>query len=266
MQMFDNNEQEIDKPILQPKTEEDLTEWFPINDLPSRNHFYPEGTQLYGRALNVKEVKKLAALDAGDVHFIINSVIQNAIKGLPFESILEDDKYYIIFWLRAVTYNEPGYKVSFNCSKCDKKSTYEFDLDHLHIKYLNEFNDKINLKTGDKLCIKPLTINDRIKMERWLKDKSDLLKEDADEDTLQEAMQISEINGDSSVMILDKFNYIKRLTPKNYSQFKTMLDSNSFGVSMFMDVICDKCKEADIIVAPFRREFFIPKYQLGCDS
>ena len=106
----------------------DPLDYWEIENLPSKGYYYPAGTKILGRRLKVKEVKKLGFMTDYNMEDTIESVLSSAIKGIDINKIYDDDKLYIVLWLRANTYREPGYKVSFMCSECETKSEYEFNL------------------------------------------------------------------------------------------------------------------------------------------
>jgi hypothetical protein len=121
MRIEDIDEQEV----VVPKKEEPKENVFFIEDLPSKYKLYPEGTKLYGRPLNVREVKKLSALNEHNFDIIIKEVLSTAITGYPISDILSGDKLYLIFWLRANTYKDARFVTPFICDECGKQSEYK---------------------------------------------------------------------------------------------------------------------------------------------
>jgi len=136
--------------------EKTIDDW-EIDDLPSKFKLYPEGTKIFGRRLNVKEVKKLAQMNSGNTEEVIQEVLSSAIKGIDIEDLYDDDKLYIILWLRANTYREPDYTVSFLCDKCNSISDYNFQLENLKINYLEDYNLIFTLSNKDEITRKFLT-------------------------------------------------------------------------------------------------------------
>jgi len=132
----------VEKQPVQSVPVDSAIGFYPINDLPSKYKLYPQGTIIYGRPLRVIEVKQLSQMGEENSGNVINSILRSATKGIKIEDILIADKVYILFWLRANTYKDSGYKVDFNCLKCKKPSSYSFALDALDVTYIKDDYDE----------------------------------------------------------------------------------------------------------------------------
>ena len=110
-----------ENPGVEPAQEAPMG-FFPIVDLPSRYKLYPKGTKIFGRPLRVLEVKQLSQMGEDNSGTVINSVLKSATVGFNVNELLVSDKVYILFWLRANTYRDSGYRVDFECLKCGKES------------------------------------------------------------------------------------------------------------------------------------------------
>lgn len=256
MKIVDDNEQSNEQ---KPEVKQDDIKFFEITDLPSKYKLYPEGTKILGRRLNVPEVKKLAELNQENFNFVINSVLEQAIKGIDVTDLKVQDKLYIIFWLRANTYKEPGYVTSFHCSNsaCDKDTEYEFQLDQLEMVYLNEnFNENLTLGKN----------NIKINFESILdiKEKVEVLKNfegDLDEEDLDIASNINVINN-NEMTLLQKYEFIREeLDPQEYIKLTQYIKDNEFGFENEFDVKCKHCGGITPMGISFCRSFFIPKFK-----
>ena len=267
----DNNQPIQDINSERKTVEKDnLNDFFPIENLPSRYQFYPKGTKILGRkSLTVSEVKRLSYLNGENANDIVNSIIESATQGMPVKNILNDDKIYIIFWLRANTYCEPGYSVPFTCPQCGASSSYDFELDNIHVNYVTEnYQSQIDLPNEDTLTLHPLTIGDMERAEKFAVDLNEkyaqtVNKEDVD--FINIALHIGEINGERK-MLKDRYNYVKSLNPMPFAQLESVLDDNDFGVRNQIEVKCNNCEGVSFVGVPFRREFFIPKYRPRTDK
>jgi len=272
MKIVNIDSEEIKDPTVK-KTVEELTpnkkenantlEYWDIdlNELPSKGVLYPEGTKLYGRRLKVKEVKKLAQMNESNSDEVIKEVLKSSIKGIDIETLYDDDKTYIILWLRANTYREPGYNISFFCSNCNKLSSYEFSLDQIHIIHIDE--NKLNfvkvLKNDDEIEKKYLQVKDNDKIKKFLSRYSEM---EIDTDLLEDAVKIRSINNEN-LDLMSKYNYVSdKLDPQNYAQLKSFLKENTFGIGKYIKVKCNKCEGASQTGLVFSEEFFIPEYKL----
>ena len=221
LEEIDENEAVAKKAsTVAPVAQDPMMGFFPITDLPSKYKLYPEGTVIYGRPMRVLEVKQLSMMSEENSFSIVNNIIRSCVRGMKVEDILLADKMYILFWLRANTYKDPGYTVDFGCTKCNQPSKYYFNLDVLSIEYIKDENIEqlpiVLPSKGDKVLLHYQTIGDSIEVEN-LKSKAlgNKLVE-YDDDILSLASSIVTIN--EKVMTLEqKYKYIISLEPSDYA-------------------------------------------------
>jgi len=240
-------------------------EYWPIEDIPSKYKLYPVGTSILGRQLKVPEVKKLALINENNFNFVINEILKVATKGINIDDLLLGDKIYIIMWLRCNTYREPGYDLSFQCSQCDKDSTYEFTLDKLNIKYIrDDFSyDKLNttLKNGDNITFKFLTVKDEQIALKFKQTYANSNMKVNDEDILNIANSIITINGKED-SLLNKYGYVNNLKSTEYAYINSYIKQFDIGVRYGVDATCKLCGGVTPVGITFQGDFFIPEYTL----
>lgn len=231
-----------------------------IEKLPSKYLKYPEGTKLYGRPLNIRELKKLSSLTMDNATTVIDDVLKSSIKGIAFEDILISDKLYLILWLRANTYPESGYSVPFICSECENESTYDFKVDDIDINYIKEdekFEDPVEMTNKDFIVFKYPTVKDE---QRKFRFRESLKKSFAkyDDDTMSMAITIDTVNG-KPMSMMAACDYISNI--KIYSQIKGHIKAFDFGISNQLTVKCNHCGGTAQAGLTFREDFFIPVYR-----
>lgn len=241
---------------------DDYSKLILIENIPSKYLRYPEGTKLYGRAMDIKQLKKLANMTPANATGIIDDILRGTIKGIAFEDILVSDKLYLILWLRANTYPESGYSVPFFCNQCNSLQTYDFKVDNIGINYIREdmpFEEPLELPGGDFITFKYPTIKDE---ERIKKFRESMKKsfEKYDSDTLALCMTVNEING-KSLSLLETYEYVSNI--KIYSQIKGFVSEFDFGISDELAVTCNSCGGTAQVGLSFREDFFIPAYRFG---
>lgn len=263
MKMIDPNEemkqvQEIEVQE-QPK---DTLEYWPITDLPSKFKLYPEGTKILGRKLNVIEVKKLGLMNDITSDFVITEILKSTIKGIDINKIYQADKLYLLLWLRANTFNEPGYSIDYHCIHCDKDSTYDFTLNKLDVKYLDEEffkNNEIKLKSGDTLRLNFLTVKDEEIIDKF---KIEFAKMNLNDDILELAQQIKLINGEN-IPLINKYEYLTKLDVTEYLKIEAIMKKYDFGIRPFINVKCPLCGGDSPVGITFRKSFLVPEYRIG---
>lgn len=255
--------QEAVKPVVQVVPEAPMG-FYPITDLPSKYKLYPEGTLIYGRPLRVLEVKQLAQMGEQNSTIVMNNVLKSATKGIRIEELLVADKIYILFWLRANTYKDSGYQIDFKCLKCDKDSTYAFNLDSLDINYIpdNYVEGKpIELPISkDKVVMRYQRVCDVTEYQNF-KDKilGNKLEEYNDE-ILGTASCIVSVNG-AELPLKKRYEYLINLQAGDFTVIENNSILSDIGVSTLINVKCSLCNEMSYAGLSFRPEFFIPPYK-----
>jgi hypothetical protein len=257
---------ETKKPEKEKPVDEDNDIYDIIEGLPTLGKLYSEGTVIKARPLKVSEVKMLAGMTEDTANNIVNQILERTIRGIDIEDIYTADKMYIMFWLRANTYKESGYEVSFECNECKKTSQYKFELDVLNVKQLTDDDAKtlkkeFKLPNGDKIKFKLLTVKDENDNEKFLKQNKTALMNFEDE-MVSICRMIDTINGEKKGMI-DKYMYLsEQLLPTDYAYLESYLENASVGLEPTISVKCTKCGgEADVLL-PFRPDFFLPKVRV----
>ena len=227
MKMENLKEEKIKKTnvqVEQKKKEEKKSavddNYWKIKDLPSKYKLYPEGTVIRGKPLKVLDVKLLSTIDENNFNEIINDVLKRCVTGINPQDLLVPDKLYIIFWLRANTYKDSGYSVEFSCPKCKKQSSYDFSLDTLNVINIKDGYDpdkEITLPSGkDKLKFRYQRVKDEFLIEEFVnKEETSVVK--FDRDILNIAGVLCSINGDETITLRKKYDYLIDLNPADYS-------------------------------------------------
>jgi len=251
-------------PLVNNDTQEVIgSNYWPINNLPSKCRLYKEGTQITGRPLKVLEVKKLSSLNDSNADFVINDVIRKSIRGITVEELFVSDKMAIILWLRSNSFRDPSYIVPFKCDKCSAESSYHFDInENIDIKYLSDSynpNDDVALRSGDKIKIKFLTVGDINKVERF-KDVNKNAIGEFDNEMLTIAAMITELNGEHRTL-MECYDFICNVTPEDFSYVVSYIDKFGMGIKPEMTVTCTKCGGQSLEAVTFQPSFFFPSYK-----
>lgn len=240
----------------------DNSNYWEIKGLPSGGRLYPEGTKILGRPLKVIEIKKISSLTAESAEYVINDILKRTIRGIDIDKLYVADKLFLIFWLRANSYKDSSYVVNFVCNKCEKESSYHFNLNNLTVQYLSDEYDATKdttLPTGNKIKIKFLTIGDTNKVERFKEINRGALGE-IDDELLSLAASISEINGQEKGL-LEKYNFVLNMSPEDFSYIISYIDKFGMGVKPELNVTCSICGGAAQVVAGFSGSFMLPTYK-----
>lgn len=234
--------------------------WY-IDGIPSRYKLYPEGTKIYGRPLKVLEIKKLSSINEINADHIINEILSKTIKGIRIGNLYIADKLFIVFWLRANTYRDSNYVVKYTCQKCLTETSYHFGIDNLEVQYLSDDYDpnrELLLRSGDKIKINFLTIDDSILIERF-KEMNNKKFGEIDSELINIAGMIREINGNDNINLLEKYNFILNMDPGDFSYISQYIDSVGMGIKPYLKVLC-KCGGVSNLGISFHSSFLFPEY------
>lgn len=265
------NNPEYNSGVNSPKTvykdskPDNANYWDLTNELPSKGILYPDGVLIEARSLKVIEVKKLASITGENADYVINDIVRRCVRvqGLAgTEELFLADKIYLVLWMRAVTYRDSSYTVGFTCPKCEAKSNYHFAVKNLEINYLKDDydpNTKMVLENGGYIRLRHLKIKDESAIERFLNVNKKVLGE-IDIELLALACMIIDIDGDTGKQLIEKYNFVLDLTPRDLSQITTYVENHTIGIEENMTVDCDKCGGNVPLGITFRSNFFLPKY------
>lgn len=111
----------------------------PLENLPSRGMFYPDGAELTFRSASAAEIRHWSTMDEGDIldiddklNFIIEKCTRFKLNGgntwLSWKDILEVDRLFIIFLIHEITFtdgqNELFVKVECSSTACSSDEKY----------------------------------------------------------------------------------------------------------------------------------------------
>ena len=224
--------------------------------LPSKGKYYD--TDLYARKLSAIEMKELSKVNRDNVDRIFNQTISAAVSGIELEDIKRNDKLWLIYYLRSITYDDFPMKVQGECKGCGKKSWYDYRLLNLDVVYAeNELEKDLSLPNGDNIELKFPTIGDEIEISRTKSNPAYL--EDIDTDVMTVASHVKSINGES-VSIYEAYVYFARGkgSAKDYARLVNHLKKYAFGARPYAKFQCS-CGELAYAEVQLTSDFFLPE-------
>ena len=235
-----------------------LVNTWQITDLPSRGLFY--ANTISGRPLEVLEVKRTTTITAENVDEIIDSILASVISGISPQNICVNDKLYILYWLRAQTFINDGFKVPYYCPHCKKIETYHFKISDMEQNFIAEDFDMstftfINPLDNRTITFLPRTIGDEQQVKYFIQNMKNTK---LDQDILNIAIQIKTINGEPA-KLEDSYNYLLS-DPQSFAVVATYMSKAEFGLADNFKVTCSSCKEAGEVPISFQSNFMLPTY------
>jgi hypothetical protein len=288
----------IEKPVL-VQTQADLglpANYYPIDmaELPSGGKYY-NGQQIYLRNFKVIEIKKLASINGDTAEDVINKILSDVVKGVPYDTILSNDKIAIMFYIRVNTFPDPNYKIKYTCNNpvdtldvngapvlgedgkatqhaCNHEGDLHFTAADLDIKQLKGDFDatkdlSFQISTGEVISWRFATIADEKNMEQDVKNAVVTLKtggvpeDDIDSDLMEYSYLINTING-VELSLLEKYAFITEgVMPGDYIKLTSaMVERFDFGVDTNIKTVCAECSKDVKVAVLFSEQFFFPSY------
>ena len=224
--------------------------------LPSKGKYYK--TDIYSRKLSAIEMKELSKVTRESVDRVFNSTIASAIDGIELADVQRNDKLWLIYYLRSITYNDIPMKVQGECKSCGKKEWYDYRLMNLDVVYAEkELEKELVLPNGDTLELRFPTIGDEIEIARTKSNPAYI--EDIDTDVMTVASHISSINGET-VSIYEAYTYFARGkgSALDYAKLVSHLKKFAFGARPYAKFQCS-CGEYAEAEVPLTSDFFLPE-------
>lgn len=227
--------------------------------LPSRGRFYPN--DIYIRKLNAKEIKDLSTLKPNTANSVFNTILVGCIEGIELKDILINDKIWLIYYLRSITYNDMPFPVKVKCDECGRESKEMFTLDKLYVTYADTpLPKEIKLPNGD--VIEPCwpTIGTEIQINRLKNDPNVI--EIIDEEIMTICSHIKTVNG-KNMSLFDAYTYFtgddSRGSGLDFAAFCQGLKPATFGARPLFTTECP-CGEKVYTEITLTPSFFLPTF------
>ena len=225
------------------------------NLLPSRGKFYTD--PIYVKKLNTLNIKNLATINENNINNVINNVLASCIWGIDTNKILVGDKIWLIYYLRAFTYDDIPFVLRGTCNNCGNIKNYKFFLKNLDVTYLDkDVPEYIELPNEDKITITYPTISTEGAINRLKNDQNIILE--INPELLELSSYIYKVN-DTKLSLYKAYEYICDLDAKSFSHFTNEMSELLFSAKPIAKFKCESCGEEIILPMPFVPSFFLPK-------
>lgn len=225
------------------------------NLLPSRGKFYPE--IIYVKKLNTLNIKNLATVNENNINNVINNVLATCLWGIDSNKILIGDKIWLIYYLRAFTYDDIPFILRGTCESCGNIRNYNFYFKNLDVTYLDkDVPEFIELPNGDKITLTYPTIATENAINRLKNDQNIMIE--INPELLELSSYILKVN-DTKMSLYKAYEYICEIDAKSFSHFTNEMSELLFSAKPIARFKCDSCGEEILLPMPFVPSFFLPK-------
>lgn len=222
--------------------------------LPSRGKYYLD--DIYVRKLSTLNVKNLASIDEKNIMSVINNVLKSCVFNINTNNILVGDKIWLIFYLRAYTYNDIPFKLRGKCEECESIISFDYQLKNLKVQYLDKELPEFFNVGKDKVKVQFPTISTETEINK-LKTNEQVV-EDLLPDVLDMASYFTELNG-KPLTLIQAYRYILNLDAEDFSNLTNELNPYIFSAYPYAEFTCPICGEQVTLPIAFVPQFFLPK-------
>lgn len=223
--------------------------------LPSNGAFYPD--DIYVTPFTGLDLKDITNITDENVNAVLYKILNRRIFGIDTSKILTNDKLWLIYYIRSITYKDNPIKMKCVCDKCESQSIQTYTIDKLSVKHYDKHlpDSQTKMPNDDLVEFTFPTIGSENQIMR-LKNDPNLL-EPIDEQIMLLASYIDTVNG-RKLSLWDAYQYVKNCDAPTFCFIIHTLDEYSFGCDRTMEWTCD-CGASNSSIVELSQEFFIPK-------
>ena len=222
------------------------SEWRPL-ELPSRGKSYVESDGFVQiKPFTFAEERRLRSIKhANQSAKVIKSLFQTCVQGLDYEGMTLEDKNYILFKLREISYGDE-YSVRADCPLCDSKNNLTINISQVPVQYAADgYKEPISITLPDSKQTL-VYVSPRCNDEKFLADMELLT------DNLWRFIISIGKYKDERI----KREFLKATTVKDVVYFREQLLGDRYGMKTEMSYECAGCGEVSDTQIPFNEHFF----------
>ena len=221
-------------------------DWIPLL-LPSRGKAYVEcDEKIMIRPFTFAEEKKLRSIKrAKQGGQVINSLIDECVQGLDFPSMTLEDKNYILFKLREISYGN-DYTLTAECRECGAQNKLSVSISDVPVKYVEDDYEEPFIITLPDSKQEVKFVTPRTKDEAYL--------ESAEKLTDNLWRFLLSVGTYSEEKVIRAF--LEATTVRDISYLRGEIVKERYGMNKSMSFECADCGEVSESLIPFTESFF----------
>ena len=221
-------------------------EWITLN-LPSRGKSYRDHEGVVSiKAFTYREEKKLRSIKkVNQANNIIKSLFGDCVKGLDYDSMTLEDKNFILFKLREISYGDK-YVISAVCPDCSAENNLNLLISEIPVEYAaDDFEEPLEITLPDSDQVVKY-INPRAKDEPYMENMVTLT-----ENLWRFALSVG-THSDKNILR----QFFEKTTVRDISFFRENLSKSHYGFTKKVAFDCASCGETTETFVPFNESFF----------
>lgn len=216
-------------------------------ELPSRGKAYIESTGSVDiRPFTYEDERSLRSLrNAKDADNAISTLVKNCMRGLDYESMTVEDKNYILFKLREISYGD-DYIIEAQCQSCSAKNRLSVKISQVGVTYApDDYKEPFSVTLPDSQQ-EVVFVTPRCQHEHFLGDMADFT------DNMWQLMASVGEYKDERI----KKEFLKATTVRDVSFLREAILKERYGMKKQMSYECAGCGEVNESIIPFNESFF----------
>lgn len=215
--------------------------------LPSRGKAYVDCDEsVMIKPFSFAQEKKLRSIKTSAQGLkVINELVRDCVQGLDYDSMTLEDKNYILFKLREISYGD-SYVITTDCGACGATNKLTVDISQVPVTYAeDDYKEPFTITLPDtKQEVRFVT--PRCKDEKYFEDAERLT-----DNLWRFALSVSTY---SEQKVLKAF--FEATTVRDIAFFREKLMENHYGMNKSMSYECASCGEVTESLIPFSESFF----------
>ena len=215
--------------------------------LPSRGLAYVDCEEsILIRPFTFQQERKLRSIkNANQGTKIINTLIKDCVRGLDYDSMTLEDKNYILFKLREISYGD-NYTITAECGDCGANNKLTLQISEVPVKYAEEGYEEPFVLTLPDSKQEVRFITPRCKDEQYLESAEKLT-----DNLWKFALSVGKY---SEKKVLKAF--FEATTVKDIASFREAITKERYGMNKEMSYECADCGTVAQSLIPFTESFF----------
>jgi hypothetical protein len=221
-------------------------DWRPLK-LPSRGKAYVDCDEsIMIKPFTFAQERKLRGIKNA-IHGtkVINSLIDDCVEGLDYEAMTLEDKNYILFKLREISYGDE-YTITAECGSCASNNKLTVNISEVPVKYTeDDYQEPFEITLPDTQQVVKF-VSPRCKDEKYFDSAEKLI-----DNLWRFALSVGEY---SEQKVLKAF--FEATTVKDLAYFREHISKDRYGMNKAMSFECANCGEVAESLIPFTESFF----------
>ena len=176
---------------------------------------------------------------------VINTLIQDCVQGLDYNSMTLEDKNYILFKLREISYGDE-YMIQAECTECQHANKLTVNISEVPVNYAPDgYEEPITVvlpDTGQEVTY----VTPRCKDETYFDSAEKLI-----DNLWRFALSVGKYSEKKVIK-----GFFEATTVKDLAYFREALTKNNYGMNKSMSYECANCGEVTESMIPFTESFF----------